>query len=57
LAGLGLDDDDPHAVGHQVVQLAGDPGTLLGHRPGGLRSTVLLGAGRALGQVGGLPPP
>ena len=43
LAGLGLDDDDAHAVRDEVVQLAGDAGAFVGDRLRRVRRPVLLG--------------
>lgn len=57
LPGLRLDDDDAHAVRHQVVQLSGDAGSFLGDRPGGLHGSFPLSSLRAAHERGGLGPP
>ena len=60
LGGAGLDDDHAEGVGDDVVQLAPDPGLLLGDRPPGLQfllAAAVGGAGPQLTEVGAGQPP
>jgi hypothetical protein len=55
--GAGLDPDHAEAVGHHVVQFAGDPQPLLDGRLPGLLVPLALQAGGAVLQFGGVQPP
>ena len=53
----GLDPDHAQAVGHDVVQLAGDPQALLDRRLPGLLLPFALQPRRPVLQLGGMRPP